>query len=133
MNLNPLALLEKAINEHGSSTILKERITQVKEELLRVEKENSNLKKELAAAKEEIEQLKSRIPRAEFVEYRGVKFKRKPSGGYEGTAYCPSCEVGMAPTLPRSKPLVCGKCHALSGFTTRQLLSVIEEVKREYP
>ncbi|MBA7646296.1 hypothetical protein ES703_54058 [subsurface metagenome] len=132
MSLNPLTLLEKAINEHGSSTILKERLALVKDVLAKVEQEKSNLERELAIAREEISCLKSLVPSTDFVQYRGVKFKRKPSGGYEKTAYCPSCEVGMASTSSGSMPLVCGKCNALSGFKSRELVNVLKEVESEY-
>jgi len=133
MSLNPLKLLEKAINEHGSSAILKERLALVKDMLDKVEKEKYDLERELNKAQEEISRLKSTIPSTEFVQYRGVKFKRKPSGGYEKTAYCPSCELGMASASSRSMPLVCGKCGALSGFKARELVGVLEEVEKEYP
>lgn len=43
--MNPLVLLEKAINEHGSATILKERITAVKEERTKVTKEGNDIQK----------------------------------------------------------------------------------------
>ena len=133
MNLNPLVLLEKVINEHGSSVILKEHLALVKDMLTKVEKENSDLKKELVSAREEIIELKAKIPSTKFVEYRGVKFKRKPSGGFEKSAYCPSCEVGMASTPSGQMPFVCGKCNSLSGFKSRELASILKEVKSEYP
>jgi len=133
MSLNPLKLLEKAINEHGSSAILKERLALVRDVLEKVEKEKCDLERELTNAREEISLLKSKIPSTEFVQYRGVKFKRKLSGGYEETAYCPHCELGMASTPSRSMPLVCGKCNALSGFKARELVDVLKEVEREYP
>src|ERR1035437_2938439 len=43
MSLNPLTLLEKAINEHGSSVILGQRLDLVKEMLTKVQKEKSDL------------------------------------------------------------------------------------------
>lgn len=46
-----LNLFEKLINEHGSSTILKERITAIKEEYTRLEGENNSLQVEVNSLK----------------------------------------------------------------------------------
>ncbi|MUK78932.1 hypothetical protein GNP84_18800 [Aliivibrio fischeri] len=46
-----LNLLEKLINEHGSSTILKERITAIKEEYTRLECEKNSLQVEVNSLK----------------------------------------------------------------------------------
>lgn len=133
MSLNPLALLEKAINEHGSSSILNERILLVKEMLDKVEIEKAELEKSLRAAREEIEELKKKIPGSKFVEYRGAKFRRKPSGGYENAVYCPSCETGMATIPNKGLPFACARCNALTTFCSQDLSSILEEVAAEYP
>lgn len=133
MDLNPLSLLEKAINEHGSSTILKERIELVKDLLLKVQRDNELLLSELATTKRELAELKKKIPREGFVEYRGVKFKRRPSGGYETSVYCPSCEVGMATISGADMPFVCGKCHSLSGFNSNELPTILKDLIADYP
>jgi hypothetical protein len=133
MSLNPITLLEKAINEHGSSIILGHHLSLVKEMLAKVEKEKSDLEKFLSDAREEIIELKKKIPSSKFVEYRGAKFKRRPSGGYENSVYCPACEVGMATTPGGNMPFVCGKCHALTTFRSHDLNSVLSEVAIEYP
>jgi hypothetical protein len=132
MSLNPIALLEKAVNEHGSSAILKERLDLIKDTLAKVVNEKADLEIELANAKKEIERLKALVPNAKFVEYGGVKFKRKPSGGFEKTVYCPSCEVGMATISGANMPFVCGKCNSLSGFNSNELNSILKEVENEY-
>lgn len=49
-----LNLFEKLINEHGSSTILKERITAIKEEYTRLESERDSLKTEVNSLKSSI-------------------------------------------------------------------------------
>ena len=132
MELNPLALLEKLINEHGSSAILKERLELLRDQMAALQGENAKLKTDLAAARAEVARHASLVPNARFVEYRGAKFKRKPSGGFEPSVYCPSCEVGMA-TIPRAgMPFACGKCNALSGFTSSELASVLAEVHAEF-
>ena len=89
--------------------------------------ENTDLKQQLHAL--ELSNKSSN----EFIQYKGAKFRRKPSGGYEDTAYCISCEVGMSSTQSGTMPFVCGKCSALSGFKARDLVKVLSEVAKEYP
>lgn len=133
MGLNPLDLIEKLITEHGSSSILKERLELIREQLAALETKNAELGDKLAEAQAEIERLRSLVPDSRFVEYGGVKFKRKPSGGFESTVYCPNCETGMATIPGADMPFTCGRCNALSGFSSRQLSSILAEVRQEYP
>lgn len=133
MNLNPLTLLEKAINEHGSAVILNERLILVKEMLAKVEKEKLDLEEKLSNAQQEIFELRKQIPGVDFVEYMGVKFKRKPSGGYEKSVYCLDCEVGMGSTDSGRMPFICGKCQALTTFHACDLEKILYEVSNEYP
>jgi len=100
--------------------------------LAKVEKEKSNLEKELSDSRKEIIELKKQIPSPNFIEYMGAKFKRKPSGGYENSVYCPSCEAGMA-TIDSDIPFVCGKCHALTTFTGHNLPFILKEIGIEHP
>lgn len=131
--MNPLSLLEKAINEHGSATILKERLLLVREMLDKVEREKSEIEKELNLAKKEIESLKAQIPGKSFVEYMGAKFKRKPSGSFESSVYCPICECGMSSLSHSGSPFICAKCHATTTFSKGQLNQVLGELKHEFP
>lgn len=62
MSLNPLALLEKAINEHGSSAILKERLELVRDQLAKVEREKHVLETELAVARTALEEAVKQLP-----------------------------------------------------------------------
>jgi len=91
------------------------------------------LEVELAAVKSELAEMKKKLPSSEFITYRGVKFRRKPSGSFEPSVYCPTCEVGMASVDSGSMPFVCGKCHSLSGFTAGELQTVLQELATEYP
>ena len=72
------------------------------------------------------------IPITNFVDYMGAKFKRKPSGGYEKSVYCPCCEVGMA-AVDNDDPYVCGKCNSMTTFTRGELPSILDEIASEYP
>lgn len=133
MNLNPLSLLEDAINEHGSSTILAQRLELVKEMLAKVVQERAELEKQLSEAKTEIQWLKAQIPQKGYVDFMGARFKRKPSGGYENAVYCPKCECGMASMHDGRSPFICTRCNASTSFQKNQLSKVLEELEREYP
>ena len=57
MNINPIKLLseqlEKLINEHGSSTILRERLESLRDDIQRLQQKNVALEAESAKIKEE--------------------------------------------------------------------------------
>ena len=59
MNLNPLHWIEWLINEHGSSTVLRERLAQSKDE-------NARLKLERDTFKAERDVLQSRLEKAQI-------------------------------------------------------------------
>lgn len=58
MSLNPLRLIEWLINEHGSSTVLRERLEQAKDEITTLKMERDDFKLRLEKAQIEIKQLK---------------------------------------------------------------------------
>lgn len=128
MNLNPLSLLETAINEHGSSVILRDRLALVKDMYEKVVKEKTDLEKKFADMQKELIEIRKQIPNPSFVEHRGVKFKRKSSGGYEHTVYCPSCEFGMA-FSHKKIPFSCGRCHIQTSFLAKDLINIINELE----
>ena len=135
---NVFACLEKLINEHGSSVIQGKHLALIKDTLSKVEKENADLKRALSTVKEEnerlkeeIEHLKTQIPSKEFEAYKGAKFKRKPSGGFEETVYCPKCEYGM--TSLGSLPFTCIHCNVATNFHKKQLPKILKELEKEFP
>lgn len=130
--MNPIALIEKTINEHGSSAILKERLELFKDILSKVEKEKADLETKVSRLIKEVEELKKQLPDPDFVEYLGVKFKRKKSGGYQHAVFCPSCDLAMAGVRP-GIPFTCMKCGYMSSFHVRKLNMVIKEVSEEHP
>ena len=87
--------------------------------------ENAELKEEVYALK------KKRLSEDQFVEFNGAAFKRKPSGGFEDSVYCPSCKAGMA-TIDNDMPYACGKCSSLSGFNAGKLQQVMKNLIDEY-
>ena len=138
--MSPLGLIEKLINEHGSSTILKERLSLIQDRFSELEQENLALKEELRTTNESLAQAEAEVQRLServeedsvtyrFVEYRGAKFRRKPSGGFEEAVYCPSCETGMVEFHPE---YVCARCGAATSFSKGQLQAVLREVKNEF-
>jgi regulator of replication initiation timing len=58
MTLNPLKWIEWVINEHGSSTVLRERLAQAKDRMADLEREN-------AALKQERDDLRARLEKAD--------------------------------------------------------------------
>lgn len=130
MSLNPLTLVENEINEHVSSlnpVKQRELVRDLLVKVAKVEKEKNELKITLEKEKAKIVSLNRQILNAKFIEYRGAKFKRKPSGGYEHLAYCPACEVEMG-ALGGEKPYVCGKCHHFTAFSLSEITSVLNEI-----
>lgn len=59
--MNPITLIEKLINEHGSSTILKERLELLKDQISALGKDNGGLKSENAALKDKAKHLESEL------------------------------------------------------------------------
>ena len=123
--------IEKLINEHGSSTILKEhneffksKLTALKDEFSNLEKENTNLKKQIANLEQ---QLASYLQSEEFYEERGALFKRRPSGGYHDAVYCPSCHMAAAP-FPPGAEYNCNKCGWFSSFQERELTEILSKL-----
>jgi hypothetical protein len=64
VNLNPLTLIEKLINEHGSSTILKERLELLKDQISALENEKGVLKSENAILNDKQNKTESQLNKA---------------------------------------------------------------------
>ena len=130
-----LSIIEKLINEHGSSTILKERLELVNDKYEALETKLANSEKENELLRKEIESLKKQVDTQKvesgFIEYKGAKFKRMPSGKFEEAVYCLKCNGGMF-ALEGSLPFVCGSCGSTASFNGGQLKSVINELRQEY-
>ena len=131
-----LDTFQKLIEEHGSSSILRDRISLHKDEIRKVEKELGYLKKRCSDLEEENAklraQLESKSAKQEFIEYRGAFFKRKPSGGYDPTVYCPSCHGPMY-SLQNFLPFSCDRCNVNLNFTGADLDHIFKELQKEQP
>jgi hypothetical protein len=136
MKLNPFSLIEQLINEHGSSAMLKERLLLLKDVIGKLENEARELKEALHTCADERAQLQKELREKtvaeEFVEYRGVFFKRKASGGYHEAVYCPSCKLPMSSSMENFVQYTCTKCGFFADFCGRDLPRILELVNKEY-
>lgn len=109
--MNPLSLIERLINEHGSSTILGERLLLLKDELSKVERERDGLQKKCLNLEKEVSSLREELNKksvsSDFAEVQGVLFKRDSTGSYTPTAYCPECKRPLWSTEPDIFPYQC--------------------------
>jgi len=87
------------ISECGSNAVLRERLLLLRDQLenvnkkiIRLEEENANLVKENGRLTGDLK--KATAPK-DFIEHRGVFFRRLPSGNLEEGIYCPGCKIPM--------------------------------------
>lgn len=129
--------IEKLINEHGSATILKERIALANDKHAVLESENKILRTECDALqldncklKEQVRALEEKFSHisslSEFIEEAGALFKKNADGTYNQTPYCPSCKTAMA-SPGRHELFRCGKksCSQLASFDRLHLGDVM--------
>ncbi len=126
--MNIFAAIEKLINEHGSAAILKERLSLAADQFKKLEEENGLLKHEKASLEDELgrlrTQLKATLIPQEFVESRGVLFKRLNDGKIAPDAYCPTCKTVLF-SLQGVLPLNCSKCGFAAHLTGKEIPKVI--------
>lgn len=131
MSINPLKLLEDLINEHGSSSILRERLLLVKDELGKVEKERADLQRQLAEAMEKLRYLREEVKKKSvpenFTEYRGALFKRDVSGRHAPLAHCPECKRPLVNTDPCVFPYNCTTPGCRYEVTIKEDLELIAQ------
>lgn len=127
----PIALLEKLITEHGSSSILRDRLIQIREDLTRVEQEKDRLQAECQQLKQQVKDLQKELEAKavpdEYTEHRGVLFRRV-SGSIQDEAYCPECKIPMT-SLMGATPLRCSKCRRTASFTGNDIRRIISEIR----
>ena len=119
---------EKLINEHGSATILKERIALANDKYAALETGNKILLSENEALRLDNDKFREQVRTLEeklihlsisqnYIEESGALFKRRENGEWDYTPYCPSCKTAMV--QPRRHELfVCGKkaCGQRASF-----------------
>lgn len=125
MTLNPLAALEKLINEHGSAVILEKRLALKDDESAIIVQKNTDLAISLTEANAKIETLKSEksalqcdvaklrqqlqdLQPTGFVEHMGALWKRTKDG-FEELPYCKHCNGNPIMGRPRGQRFyLCG-------------------------
>ncbi|MDI1342050.1 hypothetical protein [Polaromonas sp.] len=130
--------IEKLITEHGSATILKERIALANDKYAALEAEVKKLRFENEELRLDNEQLKQegralnekpshKSSLSEFTEEAGALFKRRENGEWDHTPYCPSCKTAMvAPgrhELFRCGKKSCGQSTSFKGIGVGDVIS----------
>lgn len=131
---------EKLINEHGSSTILKERIALANDKYSALESKNEVLSSDNDTLRLDNEQLKQKIRELEehiaqisssqeYFEESGALFKRRSNGEWDYTPYCPSCKTAMV-SPSRHEHYICGKrsCGQRANFTYIHVNDVVSRL-----
>ena len=129
-----LADIQELINEHGSSSILRERLSLIKDQLALLQEENADLIKKVSSLQKEKQLLQDEVKELtrdqQFIECRGAFFKRKPTGGFNRTVYCPLCQSPLA-SLENELPYYCHRCQIALDFNGRDLDQVMVELAKE--
>ena len=93
--------LQKLIEEHGSASILRERLAFWQDRLEALEKEKTQLETKLAFCEAENAKLRlqttARQEAEEFVEYKGALLKVKTDGKFHEAIFCPKCKLSTSP------------------------------------
>jgi len=124
-----MSVLTDILKEIPTSGVLRERVALAEQKYDLLERENEVLKHENARLKAENAALKKAVPSTEFVETRGVLFKRKADGTFEPDAYCPDCKRALWTLDESIFPLGCSKCKFQAPFFKRDTAAIIAELQ----
>jgi DNA repair exonuclease SbcCD ATPase subunit len=139
-SLNPIDLIEKAINEHGSAEILKERLDLAKDQFVALDRKASELEREIGKleAKLQREQLDRNQAQEELKRlqkeheediriYKNIEFRKGKRTGNTWSAFCPNCH------LPAEKLEADGTaiCSMLCGWHPR-LKRGLDDIMAEF-
>lgn len=133
---NIFELIEKLITERGSASIQRVHIDLLKDQATFLVDENNALKARVAELEELnhrlSKELESNLKRDEFVEHRGMLFKRDSKGGFLETVYCPKCHGPMGAGF-KNFPFQCLNCKVIADFKPGDLSrNIIPELERIY-
>jgi hypothetical protein len=122
------------------SVVLRERVQLAEDKVKKLQMERDEARSEVERLTREIEAINKRfdeqkISEKEFVSFKGVKWKRKPSGELEQVPYCPSCSLVLHPVpqfglLPRDF-LKCYCCSFRSPFKLSELDRIATEAAEQ--
>lgn len=131
-NMGLIDSLNQLITEHGSATILKERLLLLRDKLEHLEKENQRLQNANTALQHENNDLKTKLNEQttpdEFIKHRGMLFLRLSNGKIQEEVYCPKCRMPM-PCFAAPFSFECDQCHVKTGFKGNQIRSIIAEIQ----
>lgn len=127
-----LSEIQKLIEEHGSASILRERLAFWQDRLRAAEEDNVDFQRRIAQLEEENRQLQERLADQllgeEFTEHRGALFKRGPTGEYHECVYCPSCRKPMV-AMEDFFPFDCEACQRSVQIKGGELSRVLAELR----
>jgi tRNA(Ile2) C34 agmatinyltransferase TiaS len=130
--MNPLKLITDLINEHGSASILRDRLELVKDEFKLLFDKNAALNEELANLKQSyanaLSDLEAYRVAEKYTEKRGSLFRVKPDGLYSEIVYCPKCRSPMSPAL--NGKFRCKTCGINSNFGVHELPAILNELNK---
>jgi hypothetical protein len=116
------------LKQYPALEVARERLALADEKYESLGRENETLKLDNARLRRELEALRSSIPRTEFVESRGVLFKRKPDGTFGPDAYCPDCERVLSTFEESVFPPSCSRCRFQAPFFKCDIQAIIAEL-----
>jgi len=114
------------------NAVLRERIALLLEDKQRLEKQVKELQEANAGLVKDCGTLRSQLAgyqaAAEYVEHRGVLFKRQARGGYALIPYCAACHVPLGSV--EGLHMSCAKCRFIASFNFEELNSIHLELAR---
>jgi len=126
--------IQTLIVEHGSASILRERLLLIQDQAKVLEKQVEELQGKVSALEQANRQLQGQLAAKssaeEFVEHRGALFKRKSDGTYHLAVYCPICHKptgGLSPSFPIS---CTDQCGWIGTFQVKDIPKMIEELPK---
>lgn len=125
---------QNLINEHGSSSVLRERLELLKDKVAQLEEERSDLKEALADLHMENaklrKQIKEQTEAEEFTKHRGALFKRNSSGGYDPTVHCSRCRRPLG-SIGGVGNYNCKPCQIMVDFSGQDLPRILKDLPAE--
>jgi tRNA(Ile2) C34 agmatinyltransferase TiaS len=126
-----LAPIEKLIIEHGSAVVRGDIISLVKEQLGIAHKEISKLEEDNALLRKKVNDLEKFISEnlvpKDFIEHRGVLFRRVKGIVSLTDVHCPKCKITMS-SLMGEIPFKCSQCGFKAAFSGKDLASITSTI-----
>ncbi len=129
-----LRIISDLLHEHRSNIALRGRLLLLDKMFDKMRVENNELKQKIENNRPVLvpgKSVETKYRIAQFVRYSGAKFKRKSSGGFEKTAFCPLCDYPLS-SLNRLFPLRCRKCNFDTSFCHDELRGILIKVEKEF-